>query len=191
MNIFPLRRRDALAELRLPDDVFEHFPQDPPVPVDEPQEAPAVSPANELATAIVERDIAEAVSADHPPPPPVEPVEMPAPLSQRHLETIDRMVAHLKGDEKRLEKQIIEAKRQLADTQLARHGYERNSAELRRGIAALIRLANVRPPIPRQPKPARAAASSDGLRGSGNGSDGRKAAAPVAMLRPQRRRKLH
>jgi hypothetical protein len=200
MSIFPLRRRSALSELHLPDEDFEHLSQgvsrraDEPGPVDEPDEPQEphepqdpieVSAVNELATSLVEHDIADAVRADNPPPP-VEPMDMPAPLSQRHLETIDRMVAHLKGDEKRLEQQILEAKRQLADTQLARHGYERNSTELRRGIAALMRLANVRPPAPRQPRPARA--SSEGLHGPALGEAGE---APRTAPKPHRPRKMH
>lgn len=198
MSIFPLRRRGALSELRLPQDVFEHLPQDESPPADEPedpipqeaQDPIEVSPVNELATSLVEHDIADAVRADNPPPP-VEPMDMPAPLSQRHLETIDRMVAHLKGDEKRLEQQILEAKRQLADTQLARHGYERNSTELRRGIAVLMRLANVRPPAQRHPKHARAA-SSEGLREpESEGESGETTQSIQTTAKPQRPRKMH
>lgn len=184
MNIFPIRRRDALAQLRIPEDDFEHVPETSPV--EEPEVLTAVSPANELATTLVERDIADAVRADNPPP--AEPVKMPAPLSQRHLETIDRMVAHLKGDEKRLEEQIVDAKRQLSDTQLARRGYERNSAELRRGIAVLMRLANVRPPAPRQPRAAHAAAT--GLREPVRSGEAGQSAA-VTTLKPRRLRKMH
>ena len=191
MNIFPLRRRDVLSELRMPEEVFEHMPQgdadDGNTPVDEPQESIEVSPANELATALVERDIADAVRADNPPP--AEPIEMPAPLSQRHLETIDRMVAHLKTDERRLEKQIIDAKRQLADTQLARQGYERNSVDLRRGIAVLIRLANTKPPVPRQPHAARARSSGSPRKAAGE--NGVRDTAQIAILKPRRSRKLH
>ena len=198
MSIFPLRRRGALSELRLPQEVFEHLPQDEAPqdespPADEPQEdlqdpqdPIEVSAVNELATSLVERDIAAAVRADNPPP--VEPMEVPAPLSQRHLETIDRMVAHLKGDEKRLEQQIHEAKRQLADTQLARHGYERNSAELRRGIAMLIRLTNLRSSAPRHPRHARAA-SSEGLQGPT--LEGEAGEATHTAPKPQRPRKVH
>lgn len=188
MNIFPLRRRDALAELRLPEEVFEHVPQDDPEgdyeQVEAPEEPTAVSPVNELATAIVEHDIADAVRADNPPPP--EPVEMPAPLSQRHLETIERMVAHLKADEQRLERQIIDAKRQLADTQLARHGYERNSAELRNGIAVLIRLANTKPPAARTR--ASRVASSEGLATQAT-EDGGGRLTPLGVRANSRRRK--
>jgi hypothetical protein len=159
MNIFPIRRRDAaLSELRLSDAVF--IPLDntetEPAAVYEPEQPIAVSPANELVTEMVEHDIVEAVRSDNAsPPPPSEPVEIPAPLSQRHLETIERMVAHLKSDEKRLEQQIFEARRQLADTQLARHGYEMNSANLRRGIGVLIRLAKTRPAASRGSRAAR------------------------------------
>jgi hypothetical protein len=190
MNIFPLRRRDALSELRMPDEVFEHMPpteaDDTSSPLDEPEDATEVSPANELATALVEHDIADAVRADNPPP--AEPIEMPAPLSQRHLETIDRMVAHLKTDERRLEKQIMDAKRQLADTQLARQGYERNSADLRRGIAVLIRLANTKPSAPRQPRAARRSPSS-ARRGAVENSN--SDTAEITTLKPRRSRKLH
>lgn len=193
MNIFPLRRRDALSELKLPDGAFMSedagddgsFPAGEADELREPIDYTAVSPANELATALVERDIAEAVQADNPPP--SAPIEMPAPLSQRHLETIDRMVAHLKADELRLEKQISDARRQLADTQLARHGYERTSAELRRGIAVLIRLASTRPAAPR-PRTARRPVPRDLPPVNGNNLaevDG------IAVLKPRGRRKMH
>lgn len=187
MNIFPLRRRDALAQLRLSEDDFGPLPQPEPSTGEEPEEFTTVSPANELATSLVEHDIAEAVRTDNPPP--AEPIKAPAPLSQRHLETIDRMVAHLKGDEKRLEEQIVEAKRQLADTQLARRGYERNSAELRRGISVLMRLANVRPPAPRQPRAPHAAAAH-GPREAARGAEASQGAA-VTTLKPRRLRKMH
>ena len=161
MNIFALRRRDtALAELKVVDDAFVRVDSDAGFEADDdPQQVTAVSPANELATSVVELDIAEAVRNETLPP--SETNEIPAPLSQRHLETIDRMVAHLKADERRLEQQITDARRQLADTQLARHGYERNGAELRRGIAALIERTNPRPAAPRKPRRTKAAAPAE------------------------------
>lgn len=186
MSIFSLRRRDALSDLRLPPEEFVEVvgTEDEYASMPEPELEP--EPANELATAIIERGIAEAVRLDNPPP--IE-VEVPAPLSQRHLETIDRMVAHLKADEKRLEKQISDARRQLADTQLARHAYERNSADLRRGIASLIRLANAKPTAQRTPRAARPSPIP---------ADGAMTAEPVAngeatitVLKPRPRRKMH
>jgi hypothetical protein len=194
MNIFPLRRREALAQLRVPAGDFEDLTDDeyggPPDGEAPPVE---VSPANELATSIVERDIADAVRADNPPPP--EPVELPAPLSQRHLETIDRMVAHLKTDEQRLEKQIVDAKRQLADTQLARRAYERNSAELRNGISVLTRLANTAPPNRRSRRAAPvaaqpAAAATDGLAPQSTDAGGATIMA-LSTRSSSRRRKVH
>jgi hypothetical protein len=163
MNIFPLRRRDVLSELKLPVESFEPVPDDE-AGVEFPQMEAAnepmdVSPANELATALVERDIADAVRADNPPPP--EPEETPAPLSRRHLETIERMVAHLKSDERSLEKKILDAQRQLADTQLARRGYEKNAAELHSGISVLIKLARTKPSdVPEAQAPIRAVSDS-------------------------------
>lgn len=194
MNIFPIRRREALAQLRLPTDTFDDLTDDDdPPPASEGDSSPAkVSPANELATSLVERDIAEAVRADNPPPP--EPIELPAPLSQRHLETIDRMVIHLKTDEQRLEKQIVDAKRQLADTQLARRAYERNSAELRNGINVLTRLANTTPATrrPRRAPPATppAAAASEGLAPQST-NDGGATVMALADRPASRRRKVH
>jgi hypothetical protein len=194
MNIFPLRRRDALSELKLPDGVFgsedegddDSFAADEADELREPVDYTPVSPANELATALVERDIAQAVQADNPAPTPSMPIEMPAPLSQRHLETIDRMVAHLKADEQRLEKQISDARRQLADTQLARHGYERTSAELRRGIAVLIRLASTKPAAPRPRARRSVPADLPPVNGSGMAEADR-----ITVLKPRGRRKMH
>ena len=195
MNIFPIRRREALAQLRLPADEFEDLTDDDgsSAPEDVTEPPVQVSPVNELATSLVEHDIADAVRADNPPPP--APIELPAPLSQRHLETIDRMVLHLKSDEHRLEKEIMDAKRQLADTQLARRAYERNSAELRNGITVLTRLANTAPPTrrPRRPAPVStppAAAAADGL--ALQSTDGGGATIMTLSTRvASRRRKVH
>jgi hypothetical protein len=195
MNIFPIRRREALAQLRLPADEFEDLTDDDgsSAPEDVTEPPVQVSPVNELATSLVEHDIADAVRADNPPPP--TPIELPAPLSQRHLETIDRMVLHLKSDEHRLEKEILDAKRQLADTQLARRAYERNSAELRNGITVLTRLANTAPATRRPRRPTQvstppAAAATDGL--ALQSTDGGGATIMTLSTRTaSRRRKVH
>lgn len=190
MNIFPIRRRDAaLSELKLADAVFlpigngEPAAYDPEMPADED---PDVSPATELATAMIERDIVEAVRAETAPP---EAVEIPAPLSQRHLETIDRMVAHLKSDEKRLEQQISDARRQLADTQLVRHGYELNGANLRRGIAALMRIASSKAASPRRARAARSTPLEEVRQPEPANDTGE--AAGVTVMKPRGRRKMH
>ena len=196
MNIFPMRRREALAQLRMPADDFEDLTDDEDTrsAAEYATEPPVeVSPVNELATSLVEHDIADAVRADNPPPP--APIELPAPLSQRHLETIDRMVLHLKSDEHRLEKEILDAKRQLADTQLARRAYERNSAELRNGITVLTRLANTAPATRRPRRPTQvstppAAAATDGL--ALQSTDGGGATIMTLSTRTaSRRRKVH
>jgi len=188
MNILPIRRRDgALSELKVSHAVFMPLYNTEVEPAGETGEPVVVSPANELVTAIVERDIAEAVRTDNAPPSPAAPIEIPAPLSQRHLETIDRMVAHLKSDEKRLEQQIFEARRQLADTQLARHGYEMNSANLRRGIGALSRLANTKPSAPRRPRVARTASAALHLKPANDLGE----VGGVAVAKPRGRRKIH
>jgi len=189
MHLFPIRRRDAaLSELKLSDAVFMPLDGDGEPSAYEPEEPIAVSPANELATELVEHDIVEAFRADQPPPP-AEPVEVPAPLSQRHLETIDRMVAHLKSDEKRLEQQITEARRQLADTQLVRHGYELNGANLRRGIALLVRYANNKGSSPRRSRAARAAAAEE-VQQPVAANDGAEVVA-IAGRASRGRRKMH
>lgn len=181
MSIFSMGRRETLSNLRMADEAFVAIESPEAELSQQDSEQPSdVTPANELATAIVERDIAEAVRLDNPEP--TELIEMPAPLSQRHLETIDRMVAHLKADEKRLERQIADARRQLADTQLARHGYERNSTELRRGIALLLRLANTKPATPRPRRPKSAAAVD-----VGQGST----EAQITVLKSRSRRRMH
>jgi hypothetical protein len=145
-----------------------------------------VSLGNELATAMIERDIVEAVRAENPPP---EPVETPAPLSQRHLETIDRMVAHLKSDEKRLEQQISDARKQLADTQLVRHGYELNGANLRRGIAGLMRIASSKASSPRRARAARSSPVEE-VRQPNPANDTGEVAS-VTVMKPRGRRKMH
>jgi hypothetical protein len=146
MNFLPLRRRDsALAQLKVPEADFAPLEDEPEIlPAEEPEPETEVSPANELVTLLVELDIIEAVREDNPAP--VGPPDA-APLSHRHLDTVDRLVAHLRGDEARLEQQIAEARRRLADTRWVRHGYERTGAELRRGIALLT---GVRRPAPRR-----------------------------------------
>jgi len=177
VNLFPLRRRDAaLSELKVPDAVFMPLEtvEDDPLPAAEPEATIPVSPANALVTELIERDIVAAVMADCAPP--AEAVDIPAPLSQRHLDTIDRMVAHLKGDEKRLEEQISDARKELADTRLARHGYERSGAYLRRGIAVLARRGD--------PKVMRGRAEGDGA-GAPEAADGGEAAAAAVAHRPQ------
>jgi len=153
MNIFALRRRDAgLSDLKLPETMFQPVEQidDDLLPPEAPGEPLPVAAANELVTALVALDVAAAVRADAPR---AEPPTMPAPLSQRHLETIERMVEHLRADEVRLREQIAQTRRQLADTRLARRGFERNSTELRRGIAALMRQADGDPAAPPRRRP--------------------------------------
>lgn len=151
MNFFPLRRRDAaLSELKVADTVFMPLAtaeNDAP-PQDQRQDFVAVSPANALVTELVERDVVAAVMADCVPI--AETTSVLAPLSRRHLDTIDRMVAHLKDDERRLEERISDARKELADTRLARHGYERSGAYLRRGIGILDRRSGVGESVARQ-----------------------------------------
>lgn len=184
MNLFPVRRRDAaLSELKATEPDF--IPIDE-LPEDDPEGSVEVSPANELATALVELDIAEAVRVDNSAASPT--LVVPAPLSLRHLETIDRMVLHLKADEKRLEQQISDARRQLADTQLARRGFERNSAELRRGIDLLTRDAN-RPAARRKaraPAQARTRADAQPQPRPANDVEGE-----VTFVGPRAERKVH
>jgi hypothetical protein len=151
VNIFPLRRREvALSALKLPEAAFTavDLPATEMLPAGEPEEAAPMSPANELVAVLLELDISEAVRADNPPS--ARPAEPPAPLTRRHLETIDRLVAHLKADEDRLRQQISDARKQLADTQLARHGFERNGAYLRRGVTVLVRRSEAKATPPRQ-----------------------------------------
>lgn len=151
--MFGLGRRQGMAELKMPESSFEHMGGPPEEEedtlLDEPDSDVDVSPANELATSLVERDIADAVREGMPP----AQEEVRVTLSQRHLETIDRMVDHLLTDEQRLERQILDAQRELADTQLTRRSYQRNAEELRDGIAKLTKLAETKPPAAAPPPP--------------------------------------
>jgi hypothetical protein len=159
LNIFAIRRRDALSSLKLPESQFAPLPavEGEAIPDYEPVDPVDVSPANELVTELVALDIAAAVRTEHPSS---SPSEMAAPLSRRHLDTIDRMVAHFKDDEQRLERQIEEATRQLADTRLSRHVFERNSADLRQGLAVLTRAAQAKASPRRPPQLTHSSAST-------------------------------
>lgn len=152
MNFFRTRRGVALSALKLPDDAFVPLEADDaeaPSVLDQ-EEFTEVLPPNELVTTLIEMDIAEAVRTDHPERPQAD--DTSTPMALLHLQSIDRMVAHLKADEKRLAQEIVDAKKRLADIQLTRRGYEKNSSELRRGIAAHVRPKLTRTTRHRQPR---------------------------------------
>jgi hypothetical protein len=63
LNIFAIRRRDALSSLKLPESQFAPLPavEGEAIPDYEPVDPVDVSPANELVTELVALDIAAAV----------------------------------------------------------------------------------------------------------------------------------